>query len=72
METDMQKMDTEYALKLLAEGGNQGNGSGCLYMETGQYKPWSMPVILALKRRGYRVDTLAPQVFLLFPKTSQL
>lgn len=63
----MQKMNTEFALRLLAEGGNASNGSGCLYMETGLYKPWSMPVINALRRRGYRVDTLAPGVFLLHP-----
>lgn len=62
-----QKMDTQYALKMLAAGGNERNG--CLYMEVGRYKPWSMPVINALKRRGYRVDTIAPQVYLLFPLT---
>lgn len=61
-------MNTAYALKLLAEGGNQSSGSGCLYMETGKYKPWSMPVISALRRRGYRVDKLMAGVFLLHPK----
>lgn len=61
-------MNTAYALKLLAEGGNQSSGDGCLYMETGKYKPWSMPVISALRRRGYRVDKLMAGVFLLHPK----
>lgn len=63
-------MNTEYALKLLAQGGNESNGNGCLYMETGKYKPWSTPVISALRRRGYRVDTLARNVFLLHPKSA--
>jgi hypothetical protein len=67
----MTKMNTEFALKLLADGGNQ-SFDGCLYMEVGQYKPWSMPVIGALKRRGYRVDKIGQQTFLLYPKTSQV
>lgn len=66
-ETDMQKMNTEFALKLLAGGGNDRNG--CLYMEVGRYKPWTMPVIAALKRRGLQVDRLAAAVFLVHPKT---
>lgn len=61
-------MNTEYALKLLAQGGNSSSGDGTLYMETGKYKPWSMPVISALRRRGYRVDKLLDNVFLLHPK----
>ncbi len=65
----MTKMNTEFALKLLAGGGNENTGR--LYMEVGQYKPWSMPVIGALKRRGYRVDKTGQQTFLLYPKTSQ-
>ncbi len=63
----MQKMNVDFALKLLADGGNAGNGSGCLYMEIGRYKPWSMPVIGALKRRGYRVERLAPSYFVVYP-----
>lgn len=66
----MQKMDVEFALKLLANGGNESNGSGRLYMETGPYKPWSTSVILALRRRGYRVDQLVPGVYLLYPKVT--
>lgn len=62
------KMDTDYALKLLAQGGNESNGSKCLYMETGPYKPWSTPVILALRRRGYKVEQLVPGVYRLHPK----
>lgn len=63
-------LNTEYAIKMLAEGGNSREGT--LYMEIGRYKPWSMPVIAALRRRGYRVDKLQDQVFLAYPKTSQL
>jgi len=68
----MTKMNTEFALKLLADGGNESANTGRLYMEVGQYKPWSMPVIGALKRRGYRVDKIGQQTFLLYPKTSQV
>jgi hypothetical protein len=64
------KPTTEWAIKLLEAGGNESNGSGCLYMETGQYKPWSAPVIAALRRRGYKVDTLCHGVFLAHPKSS--
>jgi len=60
------KPNVDGALAILAHGGNGYDGN--LYMETGPYKPWSMPTINALKRRGYRVDTLAPSVFLLHPK----
>lgn len=56
------------ALRLLAQGGNQSSGNGCLYMETGLYKPWSFSTIAALRRRGYRVDDLCPGVFLLHPQ----
>lgn len=66
--TAQQKMNVDYALRLLAQGGNESNGSGCLYMETGQYKPWSMSVIGALRRRGYQVQKLGSAVFLLHPK----
>ncbi len=67
------KMNVDWALKLLAEGGNESNGSGCLYMEVGRYKAWSMPVINALRRRGYQVERLGPgsEVFLLHPKQEQ-
>ena len=61
------KPTTEWAIKLLEAGGNEHN-NGCLYMETGVCKPWSAPVIAALRRRGYKVETLCPNVFLLHPK----
>jgi hypothetical protein len=57
---------TKWAIKMLESGGNGYDGS--LYMETGKYKPWSMPVITALRRRGFRVDTLSPSTFLVHPK----
>ena len=60
------KPNVDGAIAMLSEGGNENNGN--LYMETGTYKPWSMPTINALRRRGYRVDTLAPNVFLLHNK----
>ena len=60
------KANVDGALALLAEGGNGHDGK--LYMEVGVYKPWSMPTINALRRRGYRVDTLCERVFLLHPK----
>jgi hypothetical protein len=63
----LQKMNTDFAIKLLAESGNPADG-GCLYMETGRYKPWATPVIAALRRRGYRVDKLMPGVYRLHPK----
>jgi hypothetical protein len=63
------KPTVDGAIALLAEGGNGHDGN--LYMEVGTYKPWSMPTINALRRRGYRVDTLAPCVFLLHPKQEQ-
>lgn len=58
------------ALRLLAQGGNESNRSGCLYMETGPYKPFATATIWALRRRGYRVDDLCPGVFLLHPKAA--
>lgn len=60
------KPTTDWAIKMLEAGGNEHNG--CLYMETGPCKPWSAPVISALRRRGYKVETLAHGVFLLHPK----
>ena len=60
------KPTTEWAIRLLEAGGN--DHMGCLYMEAGLYKPWSAPVIAALRRRGYKVETLCPNVFLLHPK----
>jgi hypothetical protein len=60
------KPNVEGALAMLAQGGNGNDGN--LYMEVGRYKPWSMPTINALKRRGYHIDTLAPCVFLLHKK----
>ena len=56
------------AIRLLKEGGNESSNSGCLYMETGTYKPWATATISALRRRGYRVDQLATAVYLLYPK----
>ena len=64
----MTKMNVDCALSLLAEGGNSSDGT--LYMETGKYKPWSMPVIAALRRRGYRIEPIVPGVFRLYPKQS--
>lgn len=65
-----QKMNVAFALQLLAQGGNGWDGKGALYMEVGRYKPWSMPVINALRRRGYRVDgiDMSRTEFLLHPK----
>lgn len=60
------KPTTEWAIRMLEGGGN--SQGGCLYMETGPCKPWSMPVIAALRRRGYRVDKLGHAVFLCHPK----
>jgi hypothetical protein len=60
------KPNVDGAIAMLAHGGNQDDGN--LYMETGSYKPWSAATINALKRRGYRVDTIAPSVFLLHAK----
>jgi hypothetical protein len=64
------KPTTEWAIKLLEAGGNSSDESGRLYMETGPCKPWSSPVIAALRRRGYRVDELCRGVFLAHPKPS--
>lgn len=71
MNLNRQPMNVDWALRLLAEGGNESNGLGRLYMEVGKYKPWSMPVIAALRRRGYRVDKIGDRCFLLHPKETK-
>mgnify|MGYP003347485119 FL=1 len=59
------KPTTEWAIKMLEAGGNGSDGT--LYMETGVYKPWSIPVVHALKRRGYKVESLSLTTFLVHP-----
>jgi hypothetical protein len=67
MDWNKWKPTTEWAIQMLATGGNDDK-TGCLYMETGPCKPWSTPVILALRRRGYRVDEIGRNVYLAHPK----
>ena len=62
----MKHLTVKDAIRLLEQGGN--SDSGCLYMETGMYKPFMPPTINALRKRGYRVQDLSPSVFLLHPK----
>lgn len=61
------KPTTEWAIRMIEEDDNSHN-DGALYMETGPCKPWSIPVILALRRRGYRVEQVARGVYYAYPK----
>ena len=63
------KPNVDGAIAMLSDGGNSHDGT--LYMETGTYKPWSMSTINALRRRGYKVDTLSQSTFQLHPKTGE-
>lgn len=62
----MSHLKVQDAIRILDQGGNDRDG--CLYMEIGMYKPFMIPTIIALRRRGYRVDDLSSTTFLLHPK----
>ena len=64
------KSNVDGAIALLEEGGNSRDGT--LHMQTGRpYKPWSISTINALRRRGYKVEALCRDVFVLHPKTGE-